>query len=263
MHVTENPEDRISVVQMNSELQHAQLELISAHCASYKLRLRFSAENIARYARRDVLLKCIETASILNKYFATIEEQIPAHKGASALAGGFTEKQIADAVERVSSYLGEQREQYLASASRLSDQQKTLVTPYFSEHLLDEVRIVELQGDRIPSPPFYAKAKALGFVNLPDFSHMNCVTFVDVLVFNEKITGRSLFHALVGAAQYRELGLQRYTELFVRSFINARFHFLVPLEAHAFFLESKFARPGAGMFSVEEQVRLWAKQNRY
>jgi hypothetical protein len=262
MHVSENPEDQVSVVQMNSELQHAQLELISAHCATYKLRLRFSNENIARYGRRDVLRKCIETASVLNEYFASIEEQIPAHESA-ANAGGFSEKQITDAVACVSSYLGEQREQYLASASRMSEQQKTAMAPYFSDHLLDQVRILQLQGERIPSPPFYAEAKALGFINLPDFSHMNSVTFVDVLVFNEKLTDRGLFHALVHAAQYQELGLQRYTELFVRSFINARFHFLVPLEAHAFFLESKFARSGTGVFSVDDQVRLWVNQNRY
>src|SRR5271154_6881246 len=248
MHVSENPEDRVSVVQMNSELQHAQLELISAHCATYKLRHRFSNENIARYGRRDVLRKCIETASVLSEYFASIEEQIPANEKAAALAGGFSEKQIMDAVERVSSYLREQREQYLRSASRLSDEQKAVMAPYFSDHMLDRVRVLELEGERIPSPPFYAEAKALGFLNLPDFSHMNSVTFVDVLVFNERLTDRGLFHALVHAAQYQELGLQRYTELFVRSFINARFHFLVPLEAHAFFLESKFARPGTAMF---------------
>jgi hypothetical protein len=45
--------------------------------------------------------------------------------------------------------------------------------------------------------------------------------------------------------------------------VNTRFHFRVPIEAHALFLESKFARPAAKSFSVEDQVRLWVKQNRY
>lgn len=92
---------------------------------------------------------------------------------------------------------------------------------------------------------------------------MNSMTFLDVLVFNEQLTERSLFHALVHSVQFQVLGLERYTELFVRSFVNTRFHFLVPVEAHAFFLESKFARPAAETFSVEDQVRLWDKQNRY
>jgi hypothetical protein len=92
---------------------------------------------------------------------------------------------------------------------------------------------------------------------------MNSLTFLDVVVFNERVTQRSLFHALVHAVQFQVLGLERYTELFVRSFVNTRFHFRVPIEAHAFFLESKFARPAAEQFSVEDQVRLWVKQNRY
>jgi hypothetical protein len=100
-------------------------------------------------------------------------------------------------------------------------------------------------------------------VNLPDITHMKSLTFLDVVVFNEQLTERSLFHALVHAVQFQVLGLERYTELFVRGFVNSRFHFLVPSEAHAFFLESKFARPGAEKFSVEDQVSLWVKQNRY
>jgi hypothetical protein len=74
---------------------------------------------------------------------------------------------------------------------------------------------------------------------------------------------RTLFHAMVHAVQYEVLGLERYTELFVRSFVDVRFHFLIPLEAHTFLLESRFARPDAEKFSVEDEVRLWAKQNRY
>ena len=38
----DNPEDRVAVVQMNAELRHARLELLSAECATHQLRLRFS-----------------------------------------------------------------------------------------------------------------------------------------------------------------------------------------------------------------------------
>ncbi len=63
--------------------------------------------------------------------------------------------------------------------------------------------------------------------------------------------------------QFQVLGLERYTELFVRGFADTKFHFTVPLEAQAFSLESRFARPRLERFSVEEQVRLWLKQGRY
>jgi hypothetical protein len=259
----ENQEDRISIVQMNSELRHAELELLSAHCATHKLRLRFSTETVARHGRRDVLRKSIETASALSEYYSSIEKQMLDEETVSATATGLNDQQILQAVECVSSYLRHQRERYLPSAAPLSEQYQAMMRPYFSATLLEQVKVVELHGERVPNPPFYAEAKALGFVSLPDITHMNSLTFLDVLVFNEEVTQRSLFHALVHAVQFQVLGLERYTELFVHGFVNTRFHFRVPIEAHAFLLESKFARPAAKSFSVEDQVRLWAKQNRY
>jgi hypothetical protein len=92
---------------------------------------------------------------------------------------------------------------------------------------------------------------------------MASVTFLDTIVFNEKVTERFLFHALVHAVQFEVLGLERYTNLFVRSFINTKFHFSVPIEAHAFSLESRFVGQPADRFSVEDQVRLWIKNGRY
>jgi hypothetical protein len=263
MCTTDHSEERLSIVQMNAELRHAQLELLSAHCATYKLRLRFPAEDLARHGRRDVLRKSIETASALNEYFSSIEKQIPAVETVPPSATGLTEQQIQQALVCVSSYLRDQRDHYLPAAAPLSNEHRELMNPYFRADLLNDVKLVELHGARIPNPGFYTDAKALGFVNLPDLAHMNSMTFLDVLVFNEKLTERSLFHALVHAVQFQVLGVGRYTERFVRNFVNTRFHFLVPLEAHAFFLESKFVRPRAEKFSVEEQVLLWAKQNRY
>jgi hypothetical protein len=123
--------------------------------------------------------------------------------------------------------------------------------------------IVELNGSSVPNPPFYAEARALGFVNLPQVTHMDAVTFMDVIVFNQKPTDRSLFHGLVHAVQFDILGLQRYAELFVRSFVNTKFHFCVPLEAHAFSLEARFASSPEHRFDVEDQIRLWISQSRY
>ena len=258
----ENPDDRVSIAQMNSELQHAQLELLSAHCATHQLRLRFSADDLARFGRRDVLRKSAHAATAMSEYYASIEKKIPR---AEAAAEPFlpTEERILEAVEQVCSYLREQRERYVHSAAHLSNQQKALMWPYFSHALLDRVRIVELEGKRIPNPPFYDEYRALGFVNLPEIAHMHSLTFLDVIVFNEKVAERPLFHGLVHAVQFEVLGLERYSDLFVRSFVNTKLHFSVPLEAHAFSLESKFAGAPANRFSVEDQVRLWVNQARY
>src|SRR5271169_6565479 len=132
MYTTEQPEDKVSIAKMNSELQHAQLELLSAHCATHKLRLRFSTEHLARYGRRDVLRKSIETASALNEYFSSIEKQIPAEEGHLAPTAGLTREQMLRAFDCVSSFLRDQREHYLPASVPLNKAQKALMAPYFS-----------------------------------------------------------------------------------------------------------------------------------
>jgi len=263
MYSWENPEDRVSIVQMNSELRHAQLELLSAHCATHQLRLRFSTDDLARFGQRDVLRKSLEAATALSEYYSAIEKKIPEAEVLRETEPVLGEDKIGEAIACVATYLQEQREHYFPLAQPLSTRNKAMMWPYFSQNLLDQVRVLQLAGERVPNPPFFAEARELGFVNLPDWPHMTSLTFLDVLVFNEKMTERTLFHALVHSVQFQLLGLERYVELFVRSFINTKFHFTVPLEAHAFSLESRFARPSAERFSVEDQVQLWLRQDRY
>lgn len=174
-------------------------------------------------------------------------------------------EQAARAIQYVSTYLRQHREHYLAVARPLSNEHKASMGSCFSPALLDQVRIVQLEGQRVPTPPFYAEARALGFDNLPEVTHMDSVTFLDVVVFNDVLTPRSLFHALVHAVQFHILGVERYTELFVGQFMRTRTHFTVPLEAQAFSLTSKFMRPCAERFSVpvEDEVRSWATDGRY
>ena len=134
---------------------------------------------------------------------------------------------------------------------------------YFSSKLLDQIRVVELKGERVPPPPFYADARAQGFDNLPEITHMDSLAFVDLVVFNETLTERSLFHGLVHAVQFQILGVERYTELFVQSFLRTRTHFTVPLEAHAFALTSRFLLPSPEKFSVEDHILRWVNDDRY
>jgi hypothetical protein len=261
MYSYESPEDCLAIVQMNAELQHAQLELLSAHCATHQLRLHYDADDLARFARRDVLRKSAEAASALHSFYSAIEQKIPQSTPSPNLQ--LTGAQIAQAVEYVSSYLREQRENYFTAALPLTNQHKARMWPYFSATLLDQLRFVELHGQRVSPPSFYAQARALGFENLPEVTHMDSLTFLDVVVFNDTLKERSLFHALVHAVQFQVLGLERYTELFVQSFVKTKTHFSVPLEAHAFSLESKFMRPTAERFSVEDHVLLWVNEGRY
>jgi len=257
----DKPEDRVAIAQMNTELQRAQLELLSAHLATHQLRLRYSPEDLARFGDRDVLRKALQAAKALGEYYGSIEKRMEAEPHAEPSRP--TEERIAEAVTQVASYLREQRDHYFASAAPLSNRQKALMWPYFSAALLDRVRVAELKGSRICNPPFYEECRALGFTNLPDLTQTPSVTFIDVVVFNDAFTDRQLFHGLVHAAQFELLGLERYTDLFVRGLLHTKAPSTVPLEAQAFALVSKFAAAPASRFSVEEQVRLWIKQARY
>src|SRR5205814_4343788 len=106
-------------------------------------------------------------------------------------------------------------------------------------------------------------ARKSGLNNIPELSHMAVATFLDVSVFNDKITARDLFHGLVHAAQVQVLGVNQFSNLFVRGFLQARSYFLVPLKAHAFGLDARFASNPDKPSSVEDEVRAWWKDGRY
>ncbi len=263
MHEHDDTDEGISVIQLNSELRHAQLELVSAHCATHQLRLRFSAEDLARFGRRDLLRKSAEAASALHEFYQSIESRVPRTEGQRELFTQGTPEQISQAVQWLCDYLRQQREVYLPQSEPLSTSQKTVLSRYFRPRLLEQVRIAELEGERVAVPAFLAQVRALGYENLPDVQHMESLTFVDVIAFNERVSERALFHALVHTVQIQALGLERYAELWVKGFLKGRALFTVPIEVHAFSLASKFLRPLAETFSVEDQVLHWAAGNRY
>jgi hypothetical protein len=250
-----------AVQQMNSELQQAQLELLSAHCAVHQLRLHYSTDDLVRFGRREVLRKSAQAASALNDFYTRIATSIPRNESPASVPEP-TPDQLAQAVEWLASYLQQQRDAYLPLCSSLNPQQKAMLQPHFFLELLNEVRVLELQGARLSPPEFFAQIRSAGF-EPPEISHMDSITFADVIVFNQHLTLRALFHALVHTAQIQILGLRRYSELWVQSFVRARTHFNVPLEIHAFTLSSRFLSAGTEKFSVEEQVLRWMQEGRY
>ena len=254
--------DRVAIVQMNAELRHAQLELLSAQCATDRLRLRFSAEDIARHAQRDILRKALSSANALHDYYSYIAQQV-ADPDALGNTPCWNEEKIVSAIDQLADFLRQQRQHFAPAARPLDEEHRQAMAPFFSTQTLQGNRLVQLEGSKVSNPAFFADARAHGLNNLPDFTLMHSLTFEDVVVFQQEITARALFHGLVHAVQFEVLGLRRYAELCVRSFLRTRSHITMPLEAHAFTLESKFASDPSHPFSVEEKVRLWANQGRY
>lgn len=176
---------------------------------------------------------------------------------------GPTEKQITDMVSGVVAYFSQERALYFPASEPLAQSWKNGVQAYFSERLLDSVRTVVLKGARIPPPPFYSQAIALSSGNFPDFVHLASVTYVDLIVFHDEITLRTLFHGLVHVAQIAQLGLDRYTNLYVRGFVRTRSWIAIPLEAQAYQLDTRFAMSGTAVFSVEDEIKAWAEKEQY
>jgi hypothetical protein len=185
-------------------------------------------------------------------------------------ASGFTEanawigeQEVEGAIDVFSKYLLEGRQLHYASGQPLSQEKKFSLMRFFAPVLLAHVRVVELEGRRIANPEFRCNSQAISSVEIPDAAHVASVTFQDALVFNEKATDRTLFHALVHATQIQILGLQRFAALFVRGFLRTKSYSLVPMKAHAFEMDARFAANSKVAFSVEDEVWRWLREYRY
>jgi hypothetical protein len=173
-----------------------------------------------------------------------------------------TPDQIAQVSGLVSQYISTQREKYAPRAVPLSAQQKAAMNGCFSPQVLDGTRLLVLQGERVANPDFYPMLRSLGFNNLPDQSTMAAITFCDVVVSHEPFSNGLLFHELVHVEQYRQLDIPRFSELYVRGFLNGGSYDTIPLEVNAYNLEDRFRRDPRRMFSVEDEVGRWAAEGR-
>jgi len=255
----------IPVNYMTSELDRAELELSRTEFRLRSLLQSYSIEDIVRHARRDLVRKSVNKLDSLASFYSMLSK--PAGTGGSTPVGEtpplLSEEQVRDAVVCVSEYLQEQRDSYFPGGSPLSDHHRSQMERFFKRELLRKVRVLQVEGRQIPEPPCYARARAMGIQNLPSLKHLDSLTIVDVLVFTGPINERELFHALVHAAQVEALGLARYTDLYVRGFLQFNRAFLIPLEAQAFALDTRFATNPEQAFEVEEEIRNWIRDGRY
>jgi len=173
-----------------------------------------------------------------------------------------TPGQIAHVSGLAAQFIAVQREKYSPRAFPLSAQQRAAVDGFFLPQLLDGTRLLVLQGERVANPDFYPMMRTLGFTNLPDQATMAAITFCDVVVSHEPFTNGLLFHELVHVEQYRQLGIPRFSELYVRGFLNGGSYEAIPLEVNAYTLEGRFGANPIQRFSVAEEVRGWVVEGR-
>jgi hypothetical protein len=173
-----------------------------------------------------------------------------------------TPDQVAQVSELVAGYISAQRGKYAPRAIPLSTQQRAPLEPFFAREVLDNVRVLVHEGERVPNPEFYPMLRGLGFRNLPDQSAMGAITFSDVVVSHEPFSPGLLFHEFVHVEQYRQLGIPRFSELYVNGFLNGGSYEAIPLEVNAYSLGGRFAANPRQRFSVEDEVRKWHAEGR-
>jgi hypothetical protein len=161
------------------------------------------------------------------------------------------EEFIRMAANKVAAYISEQRAFFQSEATPILANAKAALQPFFPADLLDSIKVVRA---KVSDPPFYAQLRSLGIHNMPAFSELAGITFVDIVVHAEPLTRSLLFHELVHVVQYRHLGVAGFADLYVRGFLNGGSYEEIPLEKQAYELEARFAENG-DTFSVDEDVQ--------
>lgn len=174
-----------------------------------------------------------------------------------------TSGQVAKVSELVADFISAHRGKYAPRAVALSAQQRAPLERFFAEEVLDRVRVLVLHGERVPNPGFYPVLRGFGFKNLPDQSAMAAITFCDVVVSHESFSNGLLFHELVHVEQYRQLGIPRFSEFYVRGFLDGGSYEAIPLEVNAYSLEDRFTRDPHRAFSVQAEVSQWLAEGRF
>jgi hypothetical protein len=163
----------------------------------------------------------------------------------------------------VEDYISSSRTKYAPQAVPLSDAQRAAMQQFFPAAVLDSARLCVLRGTRVPNPSMYSMAKMMGIRNLPDFSDMAAITFVDVIVSHEEFTDALLFHELVHVTQYRQMGVKEFAARYVNGFIQGGSYEEIPLEKNAYLLEERFSKDAARVFSVDDEVRQWREAGKF
>lgn len=136
------------------------------------------------------------------------------------------------------------RRRYRRRGRMLTEQERSVLAPYFDEALLGSVRVCEVPRIEAGLPRWLISA-----LRLPvsvDISSASGMAFVDAVVISDAARQRNnaaaiLFHELVHCAQYRELGLHRFLRQYLVGWAATGFdYFAIALEREAYELQDRF-----------------------
>jgi hypothetical protein len=170
---------------------------------------------------------------------------------------------IAQVSGLIADYISTQRNTYIRRAVPLTTYQRTSMAGFFTPRLLDETRLLVLNGERVANPDFYPMLRQIGFDDLPDQSTMAAITFADCVVSHGPFTDGLLFHEFVHVEQYRQLGVPRFADLYLRGFLNGGSYFEIPLERNAYTLGEQYEENPDRQFPVAVVVARLVSEGRF
>jgi hypothetical protein len=68
--------DPIDVARLKADLSAARVELLSAHCATDRIRLRYSVQDLVHFGERSELKKAMASAGAVCRFFAQLEDHL-------------------------------------------------------------------------------------------------------------------------------------------------------------------------------------------
>jgi hypothetical protein len=66
----------LDIARLKADLAAASVELLSAHCATDRVRLHYSPQDIVAFAERSPLKKALTSAEAVYRFFSQIEAHI-------------------------------------------------------------------------------------------------------------------------------------------------------------------------------------------
>jgi hypothetical protein len=74
---------QINIVRLKADVAAASVELLSAHCASDRVRLQYSPQDIVAFAERRALQRAVASAEALCRFFSQIQVELGSQEDAN------------------------------------------------------------------------------------------------------------------------------------------------------------------------------------
>ncbi len=143
-------------------------------------------------------------------------------------------------------WITQEHNHYYSKGTPISIQDSDILDKFFEKEILDSMRVCQVCP--IKNPDFYGTLKQKGVSALLDFSQMDGITFIKIILIAEsKISFNTwlplLFHECVHVVQYNILTPSKFIIDYVNGWAsNEMGYYKIPLEQEAYFLQKKFER---------------------